>query len=224
MDQFGICAKYWQPGKAKTRLGATVGHAAASGLSKRFLDTLLRRFRGVAQRRVLAYTPPERRAEFAALAAGAWSLEAQAGEDLGQRMQHYFAAAFRNGVRRVVLIGSDTPTLPLEYVNKAFDLLKTYPVVLGPADDGGYYLVGTAGQVPPIFTDVAWSTPLVWSQTQSRLQAAGVRCGVLPAWYDVDDLAALRRMDQELAAQPVLDAALGALRKDIARVLDGHHA
>lgn len=223
MKQFGIFAKYWQPGKVKTRLAASVGDAEASGLYRRFLDTTLRRFGNAAQRRVLAYTPPERRSEFAALADDAWHLEPQAAGDLGRRMQRYFAEAFRSGAERVVLIGSDSPTLPLEYVTDAFDLLKTFPVVLGPADDGGYYLVGAAGAVPPIFAGVAWSTPLVWSQTQSRLQAAGIRCGVLPAWYDVDDLAGLRRMDGEFAEHGLLDEKLRALREDVARVLDGHH-
>jgi len=223
MEQFGTFAKYWQPGAVKTRLAATVGDAAASGLYRRFLDTLLGRFGNVAQRRVLAYTPPERRAEFAALAADTWSLEPQAAGDLGQRMQHYFTEAFRSGADRAVLIGSDSPTLPLEYVTAAFDLLKTFPVVLGPADDGGYYLVGAAGEVPPIFAGVAWSTSLVWSQTQSLLQAAGIRCGVLPAWYDVDDLAGLRRMDRELAEHSPLDETLRPLREDVAWVLDGHH-
>ncbi len=123
----------------------------ASLLYRRFLVTLLRRFDHVAQRRVLAYTPPERRAEFALVASDAWTLDAQVSGDLGKRMQHYFAEAFRRGADRVVLIGSDSPTLPLEYVTGAFQLLDTFPVVLGPSADGGYYLVGAAGEVPPIF-------------------------------------------------------------------------
>ena len=223
MDQLGIFAKYWQPGTVKTRLAAAVGDDAASRLYRRFLITLLRRFGHVAERRVLAYTPPDQRAEFALLAAGVWTLQDQAAGDLGKRMQNYFTEAFRNGADRVVLIGSDSPTLPLDYVTDAFQLLDTHPVVLGPAEDGGYYVLGAAGEVPPIFAGVAWSTPLVWSQTQSLVQAAGYRCGVLPVWYDVDDLPGLRRMDRELADHPPLDETLRQLQEDLARVLDGHH-
>lgn len=216
----GIFAKYWRPGAVKTRLAASVGDDAASRLQRRFLVTLLRRFGHVAQRRVLAYTPPDQRAEFALLAADVWTLQDQAVGDLGKRMQNYFTEAFHSGAQRVVLIGSDSPTLPLDYVTGAFQLLDTFPVVLGPADDGGYYLVGAAGGVPPIFAGVAWSTPLVWNQTQSLLQAAGYRCGVLPVWYDVDDLPGLRRMERELADTATLDETLRQLHEDVAIVLE----
>jgi len=223
MDQLGIFAKYWQPGAVKTRLAATVGEAVASQVYRRFLITMLRRFDHVAERRVLAFTPPDQRAEFALLAADAWTLQDQGAGDLGMRMQNYFTAAFRSGADRVVLIGSDSPTLPPDYVKEAFQLLKTFPVALGRAEDGGYYLVGAAGQVPPIFDGVAWSTSLVWNQTQSLLQAAGCPCGVLPMWYDVDDLPGLRRMHQELADRPPPDETLKQLHEDVARVLDDHH-
>lgn len=218
-----MIAKYWQAGAVKTRLAASVGDAVASHLYQRFLITMLRRFDHVADRRVLAFTPPDRRAEFVSLAAGAWTLQDQGTGDLGMRMQNYFTAAFRSGADRVVLIGSDSPTLPVDYAIQAFQLLRTFPVVLGPAEDGGYYLVGAAGKVPPIFAGVAWSTSLVWSQTQSLLQAAGCRCGVLPTWYDVDDLPGLRRMHQELADRPPVDETLRQLHEDVARVLDDHH-
>ena len=219
MDQLGIFAKYWQPGTVKTRLAAAVGDDAASRLYRRFLITLLRRFGHVAQRRVLAYTPPDQRAEFALLAADTWTLQEQAAGDLGMRMQNYFAKAFRSGADRVVLIGSDSPTVPLDYVTDAFQLLEKFPIVLGPSDDGGYYLVGAAGEVPPIFAGVAWSTPLVWRQTQALLQAAGYSCGVLPVWYDVDDLPGLRRMNRELADHPPLDGTLRQLHEDVVRML-----
>jgi hypothetical protein len=188
-------------------------------LYRRFLLTLLRRFDRIAQRRVLAYTPSDKRAEFALLHAEGWALEEQAVGDLGMRMHNYFSAAFRSGAERVVLIGSDSPTLPQDYVTGAFQLLRSFPVVLGPSDDGGYYLVGAAGGVPPIFAGVAWSTPRVWSQTQSLLRAAGYRWGVLPAWYDVDDLPGLRTMERELAGQQPLDETLRELQEDVERNL-----
>lgn len=214
-------AKYWEPGGVKTRLAAAIGDQAASRLYRRFVLTLLHRFAGVGQRRVLAYTPAQRRDEFESLTAGNWLLAAQAVGDLGQRMQHYFADAFRNGADRVVLIGSDSPNVPVGRVNDAFQQLGKYPVVLGPADDGGYYLVGAAGDVPPIFRGIPWSCPQVWTRTVNLLRDARCPYGVLPAWYDVDDLAGLRRIHRDMADQEPLDEPLRRLREDVAAVLDG---
>ena len=221
-------AKYWEPGCVKTRLAAAIGDLAASTLYRRFVLTLLQRFAGVGQRRVLAYTPAERRMEFESLAADDWLLAAQADGDLGGRMQDYYADAFRSGATRVVLIGSDSPNLPVDYVNDAFQQLDKYPVVLGPADDGGYYLVGAAGSVPPIFAGIQWSSPRVWSQTVSRLRDADCPYGVLPAWYDVDDLASLRRIYRDMADQEPSDEPLRRLREDVFHVVGalrgGDHA
>jgi len=219
MDQLGMFAKYWEPGRVKTRLAASIGDQAASRLYHRFVLTLLRRFAHVGQRRVLAYAPAERGAEFAAWAPAGWQLAPQAGGDLGQRIQAYFAGALRDGATRVVLVGSDTPNLPVEYVDEAFQRLSQVPVVLGPADDGGYYLVGAAGCVPPIFAGIPWSSPQVWPQTVARLRDAGCPYGVLPPWYDVDDLASLRRMDRDLACAAKLDEPLGELREELSRAM-----
>ncbi len=208
-------AKYWEPGRVKTRLAAAIGDQAASSLYRRFVLTLLRRFAGVGQRRVLAYTPAERRTEFAALAADDWMLAAQGDGDLGQRMQDYFVEAFRSGADRVVLIGSDSPNLPVEYVHNAFQQLDRYPVVLGPADDGGYYLVGATGSVPPIFQGIQWGSPQVWTQTVHLLRDADCPYGVLPPWYDVDDLAGLRRICRDMAIQDPWDGPLRRLREDV---------
>jgi hypothetical protein len=219
MDQLGMFAKYWEPGRVKTRLAAAIGDQAASSLYRRFVLTLVQRFAEVGRRRVLAYTPAERRTEFESLAAEDWQLAAQAGGNLGERMQAYFANAFRSGATRVVLIGSDSPNLPLDYVNDAFQQLDDAPVVLGPADDGGYYLVGAAGSVPPIFAGIQWSSPQVWAQTLNRLRNADCPYGVLPVWYDVDDLASLRQVYQDLADREPLDEPLRHLREEVFHVV-----
>ncbi len=186
-EQLGVFAKYWQPGAVKTRLAATIGDAGASRLYKQFVKTLLCRFDTIADRRVLAYAPADTREEFVDLAAGRWELTPQADGNLGQRMSAFFHAALASGSQRVVLIGSDSPTLPVLLVREAFSQLESHDVVLGPSDDGGYYLIGAAGQVPAVFDQITWSTPRVWPQTIERLEHAGVRYFVLPPWYDVDD-------------------------------------
>ena len=199
--QLGVFAKYWQPGAVKTRLAAHWGDVAASRLSRGFLVAVLNRLATRADRRLLVFTPAERRAEFAELAAGRWELAPQTAGDLGQRMQGYFEAAFAAGARRVLLIGSDSPSLPCELVERAFTLLETRDVVLGPTPDGGYYLVGAADRVPPIFAGVAWSTPRVWEQTMEQVRVAGLSLAELPPWYDVDEPVDLARLRAELASR-----------------------
>ena len=166
MNQLGMFAKYWEPGRVKTRLAAAIGdQAAQQPVPAVRADAVAATCRSSPSGAVLAYTPAERRTEFESLSPDGWLLAAQADGDLGQRMQDYFADAFRRGATRVVLIGSDSPNLPVDYVNDAFQQLDKYPVVLGPADDGGYYLVGAAGSVPPIFKGIEWGSSQVWTQT-----------------------------------------------------------
>jgi rSAM/selenodomain-associated transferase 1 len=217
MDQLGVFAKYWQPGQVKTRLAATLGLETASRFYLACLRTLLGRMAYAASRRVLAFWPPQREDEFRELARSEWTLQPQAEGDLGRRMQAYFEHALDARARRVVLLGSDSPTLPLEFVGDAFRRLETARVVLGPSADGGYYLLGISGDMPPIFENIAWSTPAVWRETVSRLQSAGVPYDTLPEWYDVDEPDDLARLQSELTA-PQADPWLAELREEMARL------
>lgn len=196
--QLGIFAKYWQAGAVKTRLAKDVGVESAAALQRVFLSTLLQRLAATPAARVLSFAPSNRRAEFAQLAGSVWHLEPQPMGDLGQRMAAYFHSAFERGCDRVVLIGSDSPTLPTDFVNQAFERLATHSVVLGPSADGGYYLVGASHAVPPIFEGVNWSTCDVWDQTLRLLDAARVPVAQLPPWYDVDHVEDLCRLAAEL--------------------------
>ena len=199
MNQLGIFAKYWQPGQVKTRLARTIGQQPASRLHRLSLQVMLQRYRHLADRRILACWPADRLKAFADLAGSHWTVQPQSPGDLGQRMSHYFQQGFEQGATRIVLLGSDSPTLPDRYVRQALALLHEHPVVLGPAPDGGYYLVGAAGQVPPIFEGVDWSTPRVWRQTTELLSSAGLSYTALPPWYDVDEADDLIRLNAELA-------------------------
>src|SRR5579863_5368109 len=206
-QQFGVFAKHWKPGEVKTRLAADIGVEPAALLHRLSLEALVRRFSGVAEHRVLAFTPPDRAGEFAALveshgSPGHWSLEPQAAGDLGKRIEHHFARAFARGAQRVVLVGSDSPTLPEGFVVEAFDRLSAVDAVVGPTADGGYYLIGLSRRVPCLFDDIAWSTPAVMRQTIERFDSAPCSYHVLPPWYDVDTLADLVRLRGELAGEP----------------------
>ncbi len=209
--QLGVFAKYWKPGRVKTRLAKTEGDVRAAELYRIFLQATLRRFSDCDCRRLLVYTPVERRDEFERLANDNWELEPQAVGDLGERMQQYFRASFNLGSTKVLLVGSDSPTLPRSRIDAAFQLLDDCEVVLGPTEDGGYYLIGSTREIPEMFDGIAWSTPQVWSQTVERLRAASVRFRALDVWYDVDDRASLDRLRDELE-KSANDAFLGELK------------
>jgi hypothetical protein len=103
-------------------------------------------------------------------------------------MAAFLDEQLRAGAETVVLLGSDSPTLPLELVRQAFKELDRADVVLGPATDGGYYLLGCARRLPPIFNGIPWGSCRVLAETVARLSDPTWRLAVLPPWYDVDTL------------------------------------
>jgi rSAM/selenodomain-associated transferase 1 len=190
----GVLAKHWTPGEVKTRLAAAIGPEHAAQVHRDMLAATLARFAHLADHRVVAFTPTERRDDFAHLADSAWRLEPQIDGHLGHRIEHFFSRALAQGFERAVLIGADTPTVPVEFVTGAFQLLTRRSVVFGPAADGGYYLVGAARRVPPIFIDIPWGTPNVWISTRHCLEQAGIAWAEVPTWWDVDDDQDYRRL------------------------------
>jgi rSAM/selenodomain-associated transferase 1 len=183
-DVLGLFAKWPAPGAVKTRLTADPARAAA--VARAFLDDTVARLTALPCRRVLAFAPDAAGADFAELAAGRFDLVPQGDGDLGCRMKRFVADRLSEGAERVVLVGADCPTLPVEYVESAFTELATAEVVLGPAADGGYYLLGCARRVPPVFDGVPWGTADVLRATVARLAGHPGRLALLPIWYDVD--------------------------------------
>jgi uncharacterized protein len=122
------------------------------------------------------------------LAGDRFELIAQPQGDLGCRMANFFETVFKQAITRAVLLGMDSPTLPSSYISSAFEQLESVDLVLGPATDGGYYLIGLSGSVPPIFQNMNWSRPDVLTNTLERLRGSPYRLGILPPWYDVDTL------------------------------------
>jgi rSAM/selenodomain-associated transferase 1 len=116
--------------------------------------------------------------------AGKVHLFNQQGEDLGQRMRHAFQQRFEDGYDKVLIIGSDSPTLPTAYIRQAFDSERE--VMLGPSTDGGYYLIGMNRKVTDIFEGIAWGSERVLAETINRLQTLKAGLELLPVWYDVD--------------------------------------
>lgn len=184
MRVLGLFAKEPRSGLVKTRLAAQTSAAWAAEVADAFLRDLLDRLSTIDAQRLLAFAPPGAEAFFSAVAGARYGLIPQSEGHLGQRLSTFFAGQFP-GAQAVVVVGSDSPTLPLEYVQQAFDELQRAEVVLGPALDGGYYLIGCR-RLPPIFEGIRWGTANVLAETIARLTSADWRLALLPPWYDVD--------------------------------------
>jgi rSAM/selenodomain-associated transferase 1 len=194
----GMFAKFWEPGRVKTRLAKSIGEPSAARLYQQFVLCLVARLQNAGDKRVLAISPPEEIEAFHSIAGTAWALELQAAGDLGERMATYFRGRFAAGATSALLIGSDSPTLPLSIFDEALTCLDQHDVVLGPTADGGYYLVGMSGPHTSLFADIQWSTPAVWEQTRAKTEALQLRCHVLPEWFDVDQLDDLQPLRESL--------------------------
>lgn len=225
--QIGVFAKHWTPGATKTRLAAAIGHERAAAASRLFLETTLQRITTATTPRYrnrvayrLAHAPADYGARFAELdgvSAGPWRAEPQATGSLGARMRAFFARCTDQSTA-TLLVGSDTPHLPTNALAAAAEaLLEPGPrrVVFGPTEDGGYWLIGCRGELPPAFgDDLPWSAPSLLTETLSRLRAAGWRedqdYHLVDGWYDIDDAVDLSRLRAALASKaaeedPALD-------------------
>jgi uncharacterized protein len=116
----------------------------------------------------------------------------QQGSDLGERMSNAFLHAFAAGYTKALLIGSDCPDISRTIINRGFMLLDTHKIVLGPALDGGYYLIGMRRLEPEIFSNMVWGTERVLQQTLDKINAAGLTVALLPELRDIDRIEDLR--------------------------------
>lgn len=125
----------------------------------------------------------------------------QVGVDLGARMHQTIETMFSRGYRRTVLLGTDVPTLPLEYFKQALTLLDSHDLALGPALDGGYYLIGMNRSIPELFTNIPWSTDQVLKLTQDQAGQLGLKTALLQPWRDVDTRADLEALIEACTAE-----------------------
>ena len=194
-----VVAKQPAAGQTKTRLCPPLTGAAAAALYACFLrDTLdlMRQVHDVG--RGIVYLPEAANEYFSALAPD-MQLTLQQGSDLGERLDHLLTAALASGASQAVVMDSDSPTLPADYLVQAFAALAgPSDVVLGPCEDGGYYLIGLKRPQPRLLRDVQLSTPHVVRDTLVQAEQLGLQVTLLPTWYDVDTVAELDRLRAEL--------------------------
>jgi rSAM/selenodomain-associated transferase 1 len=197
-----IMAKAPRAGEVKTRLCPPLAPDEAADLYRAFLLDKIEQVRSLdTARPAIAYAPAEARVFFETVAPG-FTLIPQRGRDLGARLAAAFEELLVGGAPGALLIDSDTPTLPRELLETALRLI-TGPdtdVVLGPSEDGGYYLIGLRTPRPELFADMAWSTRAVLPETIRRARALGLRLASLAPWFDVDTGDDVERLDAALAA------------------------
>lgn len=207
-DALVIVAKYPAPGRVKTRLGATIGYEQSALLYGAFLRDLAERFSQAAlvDGYDLLWACVEDAATMAPVLGAAAQIIVQRGDDFAERLYHICCDVAALGYTRTAILGSDSPQAPSAAIAEAFAELRDADVVLGPADDGGYYLVGLWNQPAPpdLFTDITMSTPLVFTQTVERARSLGLAVRVAPATFDVDSEADLLRLAHALGALPTL--------------------
>lgn len=209
----GMMIKAPRAGASKTRLAPPLTLAEAAALSVCFLRDTAHNIAEAAAtsgraKGVAVYTPVGAEAMFDGLLPEVFLLLPQRGESFGERLFHAAEDFLRLKYESYCLIDSDSPTLPRSSLVAAVDLLSRPGdrLVLGPADDGGYYLVGLKQAHRRIFEEITWSTEHVLGETVERAREIGLPVELLPAWYDVDDRQTLARLCDELFVGAAIDA------------------
>jgi rSAM/selenodomain-associated transferase 1 len=199
-----VIAKAPREGEVKTRLIGPLSAAEVTEVYANFLRDVFVMAEAVQSERenlqiVLCYTPEGEEEAFEQIEREGSLMLPQRGEGFGDRLRHCFEDLFGMGFGSVVVIGADSPTLPGEYVFDAFESFETDDdVVIGPAEDGGYYLIGMRRLHEPIFEDIPWSGPDVLDATIERARAAELDLVLLSEWYDVDTPEDFERLKREL--------------------------
>lgn len=200
-DALLIFCRAPQLGEVKTRLAANLGAPTALQIYRAMLRDCFDLGRALAPTVATAacYTPAN--ASHNADNSALWNGESlpQRGDDLGARMLNALSDARARGFERTIIIGSDAPDLPLDYLRHAFDLLRQNDVVVGPSTDGGFVLIGASIAVPDaIFADIVWSRADVCARLKGNLRARNLRYSLLEAWHDVDEIEDLRGLRRRL--------------------------
>lgn len=200
----GLICKAPEPGRAKTRLATSIGARAAADLSACFLRDLATTIEAIPEsigrRGYAVYAPVEGEAILRKLLPANFGFLLQAGRDLGDVLLGATQALLAAGHDGVLLVNGDSPTLPPHLLLQAIEELRAPGgrVVLGPASDGGYYLIGLKRPHARLFAEISWGTASVFAETCARAQEIGLPVAPLPEWYDIDDEETLRWLREEL--------------------------
>lgn len=238
----GMMAKFWTLGEVKTRLGRSTGMHQAARIHQLFVQKLSKSLAHSADQRVAVVTPANQASRFAAQISPQWSIVCQSDGDLGQRMMNWFSHTLGQpdpvdphssgddaspspfaGQRMAVLIGADCPLIDPDVIESAASKLESHDVVLGPADDGGYYLIGLRGpwrsDYESLFVSMPWSSDAVMSETRTRCQNQRLALATLENREDIDTIESLDRLRTLLRSREDVDSSARDLLQQIDSVL-----
>jgi rSAM/selenodomain-associated transferase 1 len=216
----GLMAKYWESGKVKTRLGAAIGMNRAARIHRVFVEYLCGALRDAGDRRWFSLSPIERRGDVLSMlksqsretlssevlsSEADWLIVDQGIGNLGDRMQRWFSSCLTAPASRAILMGTDCPTIRRELISAADQLLREHDLVIGPARDGGYYLIGLRGEwsqhesrYQSLFREIPWSTSEVLEVTRKRANSIGLAVAELELAEDVDTIVELENLLDQL--------------------------
>jgi len=199
-----IMMKYPEAGKVKVRLAQSIGEEAATRLYEAFIQDTLATVQTLDIPFHIAVHPPESQEKLARWLGPSHRYFHQEGANLGERLQNGFATMFDKGYQQVVALASDCPDLPFEILQEAVASLQTRKVVIGPAPDGGYYLIGFSRDlfIPSAFRNISWSTDTVLQETLSRIESETKLVHMLPEWQDIDTKSDLQDFYEKYESQP----------------------
>lgn len=215
-NKLGVFLKLPRAGEVKTRLVPPLTPEIAASLYGAFLEDLFTRLAKLKSLEITVFHESGSPADFASIAPARSRFVVQTGDSLGERLDNAFAELLAGG-GRAVIIGSDSPDIPIQHIRRAHQKLKHRDVAIGPAADGGYYLIGLRAPAPGLFRDINWSSSTVFAETLRAVETHELTLALLPLWYDVDSadgLAVLRAMThaRRLAGGARLQATTRALQ------------
>lgn len=184
---YGLMIKYPEPGRVKTRLAKDIGHEKAAEICQHVTEQIMINTSPLNQlyRRIVFFDPPERLKDFQSWLSHEQFIPQQ-GKDVGERMDKALRELLACNAEKAVLTGADIPDLNSTIIAKAFAALDHADIVIGPAADGGYYLIGMKSPHPEIFFNISWSTPQVYKETLLILEHLHLRYRCVETLSDLD--------------------------------------
>ena len=184
-EQLIVFLKAPRPGTVKTRIARTAGTERACCIYRELVETVLRKLNPLKEVE-LRFAPDDASSEIQPWLRPGWTARPQGEGDLGARLTRAFASTFANGAERVVIIGSDCPEVKTADIRTAWKELHTHDLVVGPAVDGGYWLIGLHASQADLFRDINWSSDQVLAQTLAKARKQALRSQVLRILTDID--------------------------------------
>lgn len=194
-----IMTKIPSAGNVKTRLQPFLSPEECVQLAEAFFQDAYNKAKSVCENVILAYSPFVKTGVLKNFLPPQSIYVEQIGDDLGAKMFNAFKFAFERKTDSVVMIGTDSPTFPFDFIEQAFEFLETNSdAVLGKAEDGGFYLIGLRNLQKEIFENVAWSSPKTFEQIYKNIEKLNLHLREVPSWYDVDEPEDYKKLREEI--------------------------